>query len=346
MKYDPEYRDSTGSGPPNDIATVKPGEHIPLWKGEDIEPMFTPQSNPLVEFYFQTLATGMERLSGSSAIYGAQEPGVRTGYHASLQISQSEHLDEKLEAHFVAGAVNRATIVLEHIKAMNEPLSVHYRFTDKRGFRSGSYIRLDPKKLEPLPEIDAAVRKPRPIDYGAALRDAMTASQDRGGPNTPLLDDDTIRERLLGEDAPDVIQQKINIQGEQKKLIESGVLSQKIQERMNLLMAKDAATAVGEGEGMAADPALLQAAAQLNASGATEQGGGISPGTGAALEAGMAANGIPQPAPPPPAPTPSNVQMPVAAPSMINGQGGGTPPGRPQPEQQVALALNRARGMR
>jgi hypothetical protein len=329
---------------------VKPGSAIAIWKGEKVAPLFPNTDNPNLKWQVDQAINQMERLSGSAAIYGQQDPGVRTGYHANLQISQSEHLDEKLESHLAMGAVNRGYIIFGHIREMNETLPVHHRHTDKSGKKIGEYISINPKQLNPMPELDATVRKPRPIDYDAALRAAVTASQDRGGPGTPLLDDDTIRERILGEDAPDSIETKVAIQNERRKLLASGVLSAEIGKQLGLELARRAAPDVSEQQVASADPALLEALAGINADGTAAGAGGINPGLANKLLGGSTAAGVPQigqegGGPPPPSPANIIPAGPIPgqqAPSSINGQGGGTAPGTGQPEQVIAKAVQQA----
>lgn len=339
-EHDPELRD-VGKGPPTPI-TIQPGAPIAIWKGERIYPLIQAADNPVARWAFDQITRQMELLSGASAVYGQREPGVRTGYHAQLQISQSEHLDERIEYHLVQGAIQRAHLVLLHARQLNESIPVHYR-VKRNGQVSGEYITLTPKMLSHLPELDATVRRPRPIDYDAALRAAITASQDRGGPGTPLLDDDTIRERILGEESPDEIKRKIYIQNEERKLLASGILSQMIGQRLGIILAQRQKPDLGPEQFSRADPALLQALARQNASGRTAGFGGVNPADLAGQLEGAAAQGVPLPGQPggpqiPPQPPPG-----MRAQSAIMGQGGGYPPGVPQPAQRVADAIKRAR---
>lgn len=336
--HDPDHRDSTG-GPPTPTK-IKPGKPIALWKGEDLKPVFTPTSNPVLQWYFGVITTQMERLSGSSAIYGQQEPGVRTGYHASLQIAQSEHLDEMLEAHLTQGAIRRAHLMLKHIRATGEKTYLYQKLKEKDGSRTGRYLIIDPANLTPLPQLDATVRKPRPIDYSTMVRAAIELSQDRGGPGTPLLDDDTIRERILGEDAPDNIQDKIDIQNERRKLQASGVLSKLIAERLGMLLAQQSKPNVTADTAMQADPALINALGQMNSDGTVETEGGVSPALlSAQMAAGMRGNAAPPPPPGPGNVIPAGPVPGTPAPSAMNGRGGGLPAGAPQPEQAAGIAI-------
>ena len=346
-EHDQDLRDVTGTGVPKPMA-VKPGKPIAIWKTENIRPLFTPAPNPMMQWIYANTINQFERLSGSAAIYGQQDPGVRTGFHAHLQIAQSEHLDDKIEAHFVMAAINRGDIMLRHIKELNERVYVWQRFSDKKGMKSGRYTYIDPKDLDVMPELDAQVRKPRPVDFDAAVRAALNASQDRSGPGTPLYDDDTILEKFLGEQAPDLIKQKIAIQNEQRKLLQSGVLSKEIGTQVGLILAKESAPSVDPNATGQADPALLQA---LQGRMQQPVPGGVSPQVAQAVMQGAAAQGMPalppgQPGLPPGPPNLGSVPpAPIGGPpppSGIVGQGGGLPQGSAQPESTIGVWLRNA----
>lgn len=351
-EYDQALRGGDAS-PPDDIKAIPEGGIIPLWKGETLRPLVVPQPNPLVQWQFQMVVEQFERIAGSAAVYGQHQAGVATGFHQNLQITQAEHLDEKIEINLARGAVHRAVIVLKHIRQRGEKVWVHHRITNAAGERKGQFIPLDPKKLDPIPQLDAQVRKPRPIDYSVNIRAALDATMDRAGPGTPLLDDDTARERMLGEDRPDQIQQKIDIQNERRKLLASGVVSDRIAQALNLQLVKQSAPAVTDSMAAGVDPALTGAIMNQNVGGAAAAAGGVNPEQMAAVAAAAAANGTlvpPMAGPPgavynsepkfnavPPAPAP-----PQTGPSPFTGRGGGLPTGAPQPESVVGLALQRA----
>lgn len=327
-KYDPEIRDATDNIP-KPIDTPE-GQPIALWNTEDLEPVFEPRANPILQWYYQSVMESIEKLAGSAAVYGQRIPGVDTGYHQNLQITQAEHLDERLEQNLGQGFVQRNYIILKHIQALGEKVWVHYEASDAKGRKASKYATLDPTKLTPLPKLDAQVRKPRPIDYPAATRAALDASMDRHGPGTPLLDDYSIRSRIMGEDAPDEIEKKIFIQNEKKKLIESGSLSQKIIERLNLNLVEQAKKPVNADMVGQADPALNQALKGINVdSTESAQMGGVSPEAMGAIVEGAPQAGV-------------NIMQGGGGPSPYNGRGGGTPTGTPQPENIVGQALRRA----
>jgi hypothetical protein len=338
-KLDDNLRDPDSTGAPRS-PRVGPGKQIALWKSEDLDVLKTHDPAPGAQWFYSTLVSQMEKLSGSSAVYGQQDPGVRTGYHAFLQISQSEHLDEKLDAHLAAGAISRGLIYLQHIRAMQEKVWVFHRWDDSRGHKTGKYIAIDPKALTPLPELDAAVRRPKAIDWDASMRTAQLASQDTQGPGTPTMSMDTIRETILGMDAPDVEEQKIQVQNEKRKLMETGVMSKLIGQRIGLIMAERANPNMSAVAAAAADPALL---ASIQNTGA-EAMGGISPETALGLvEGGVAAgvdpfadegaaSGAVPGGSPPPAGNPAQ---------GMSGVGGGPAPYRPQPEQAAGREIMR-----
>jgi len=348
--FDMMQRDPTDGIPKAPI--IKEGQSISMWKGEELKPLFLPQENPVLQWFFENLLKQHERLSGSLAVYGQPSPGVDTGFHANLQVSQSEHLDDKLETAFVHAAIQRVHIICGYIRRMDEKLWVHHRMTDEQGRRYGGYIALDPAKLRVMPQLDAIVKRPRPIDYVANIRAAIDASADRHGPGTPLLDDDTIRERLLGEQAPDRIAQKILIQNERQKLLDSGALTEIIKQQMQLDLQKDDQRQITPDQAGAADPALLRTLAQQTSfSDQAAQNGGMPPNNMLALMKGAQQAGVPflpgpgqgqqspignvpmeQPAGPPP-----SQGMGPNSPRL--GMGGGPPPGQPQPEQDLGKML-------
>lgn len=334
---DPEMRDSTKAPTP---VTKKEGEDIALWKGEEIRPLVTPIESMATKWFYETIIQSMERLSGSSALYGARQPGVDTGFQANLQVTMSEHLDERLEQHLAMGGINRGMIILSYVASTKEDVWIFYKMRDEKGRQYGKYYKIDPKDVSPLPQLDATVRKPRTIDYSVMIRAAIDASQDRHGPGTPLLPDVRIWEKLLGEDDPDLLAKEIIIQNEKNKLLESGALTQKIIERLNIMAMDNSKPPIDASLAGTVDPALLAATRNINTSGQAAELGGISGGTMSALAQAGEQAGIPQtsangPGGAPPPPNASNVmQMPSR-----QGQGGGLPPGAPQPESTIAKSI-------
>lgn len=261
QKVDADQRGySIGGSEPKQLA-IKEGQNLVIFSNESIEPLFQPVDDPMVGWFMGQINEQMGRLSGSPVVFGQNSPGVETGYHQSLQITQAEHLDEKIEQHLSIAAVRRAELILKHIKAMG--LGEVYVHTTEliNAQKTGKYYSINPDDLTPMPMMDAMVRPPRPVDYMASIRAAIEASSSREGKG-PLLSDDTIRQDLLNVQAPDIEERKILVEGEKSKLVASGVIGQKIMEALNLkLVANQVPT---KGNGTAAAPAAQQAATAAN----------------------------------------------------------------------------------
>lgn len=263
FKMDPNLRGyGTGASAP-DAPAVKEGEPIVTFIGEEILPIFKSDEDPMTMWLHDTIQGQIGKLGGSSVLFGGRSPGVDTGYHQALQTTQAESLDEKVEQHISAGATQEATIFLLHCKALNERVYMHYVEQDTLlPKKTGKYVYLDPEDLTPLPRMDAQVRKPRPMDYIAALRAAKEASDDRQGKG-PLLSDDTIRQDILNVQGPDIEVQKIEIEAQKREIAASGVLSAKIGERINIKLAKNGIPSVSPEMIQKADPALVASIQQL-----------------------------------------------------------------------------------
>ena len=271
FKVNPEMR---GYGPGQSTPQapqVPEGQNITIFTGEEVAPLFTATDDPQVMWLLDQVKEQIARLGGSPVLFGQRQPGVETGYHANLQITQSEHLDEKIEQHLAQGAIGRANLFFQHIKAMDERVWCHVIDTNQKGSKSGEYISIDPKDLVPMPRMDASVRKPRPVDFAASLRSAREASDDRGGKG-PLLSDDTIRGELLARSAPDEEEYKIMVQEQKTRLRQTGLIDQLVAQRLNLKLAEKSAPETVDPT--AVDPAIQQAMMMV---GPQEQaaGGGV-----------------------------------------------------------------------
>lgn len=277
FKMDPMLRGYGTGGSVPDAPKVKEGEAIVTFTGEEITPIFEGKEEPLAMWLWDTIQGQVGKLGGSSVLFGGRSPGVDTGYHQALQTTQAESLDEKVEQHISAGAIQEATKFLLQCKALGERVWMHYPEQDplgKRGAKVGKYVYLDPEDLTPLPRMDAQVRKPRPMDYLAALQAAQQASDDRGGKG-PLLSDDSIRQDILNIEAPDIEKDKILIESQEREIVASGVLSAKIGERINIKLAKNGTPQVSPEMIQQADPSLL--AAIQSGQGPAAAMGGTSP---------------------------------------------------------------------
>lgn len=352
--YDPMQRDPTDGLPKP--PTLKEGQSISMWKGEELKPLFMPAENPVLTWFFENLMKQHERLAGSVAVYGTPPAGATSGFHVNMQVSQAEHLDDKLETAFVHGAIQRIRIILAYICRMDEKVWVNHRMVNDDGRRYGNQIELDPVKLQRPPQFDAIVKRVRPIDYTAGIRAALDASADRHGPGTPLLDDDTIRERLLGETAPDIIARKILIQNERQKLIDAGFIQKLIEQKTALKVEQSGQRTVSPETAGNADPALMQTLGMQNAQTdmAAQKGGVKPPNLLAMMQGGGKAMfnqpGAPLPIPPGGAPGPFAQPQPGAPPAQPVSQGmgpnsprlgvgGGPVAGQPQPEQNAARMI-------
>ncbi len=273
----PELRGvSPGSDPPAPPA-ISEGGYLPLFDGEDLIPIVSAQEDPSAMFMLDLSEKQMYNLGGSPVLFGQRQPGVDTGYHNAQQVSQAEHLDEKVEQHAVQGAIIEATIMLLHVRNLGEKTWCHY--TQKIGNttrKSGEYVYLDPDDLDPLPRIDARVRKPRPIDFIASIRAGRDASDERQGKG-PLLSTQTIRTEILARESPDEEEALVRIESEKNKLLASGVISNQIAMRLNLSLASKTPQPSGE-QVAGANSAVLGAVQQL-AGGQAAGAGGINPDT-------------------------------------------------------------------
>ena len=311
FKINPELRGIPTTGPPAP-PVIQEGMDITMFVGEDLDPVVEPKENEVIPFFFDFIRQNLSGLAGSTVLTGTNQPGVRTGYHEAQQISQAEGIDEKIEEHAAFGAIQRGTLILLHARAMGEEVWAHYTEREpKTGRRLGNYISLNPNELYPLPRLAARVRKPRPVDAVAALRAAREATDDRGGKG-PLLSDDTALETYLAVEEPDIESKKKLIESQKRALVESGVLSDKIAEQLNLKLATSNIPDLNEGTVQQADPALNTAIQQMAPQ--TANAGGVNPHTLMQTATVNAGGGVP-------------LQT-------------GMPPGQSQPEANMGTAVN------
>jgi len=276
FKVNPELRGYGAGNSTPQAPVAQEGQNITMFTGEELSPLFDATDDPQVMWMMDQLKEQIGALGGSPTLFGQRQPGVETGYHANLQITQSEHLDEKIEQHLSQGAIQRATIMLQHVRAMKQSVWCHIVYDERDGQKRGEYVELDPEDLVPLPRLDASVRRPRPVDFAASIRSAREASDDRGGKG-PLLSDDTIRSDILGRSAPDEEEYKIMVGEEKVKLRQSGLMSTLIAQRLNLKAAQ--ASAPSTVDPAAVDPAIQQAMALVQQP-AQAAGGGVPMQTG------------------------------------------------------------------
>lgn len=146
---DPDRRGYAVGGTAPKAPNVKEGEPIVLFIGEDLKPQFEPKEDPTVPWLFDQIKEQLGKLGGSPVLFGMRQPGVDTGYHQALQITQGEHLDEKIEQHLVQGAINRATLFFQHVRAGKEEVFAHFAQEDSKGHKQGKYVSIKPDELFP-----------------------------------------------------------------------------------------------------------------------------------------------------------------------------------------------------
>ena len=324
--FDPLQRGAE-DGPPKPLQ-IQEGQNIALWTTERMDTLFKPEPNPMFESLYDKIYQRMNDLSGSAVLFGGKSPGVDTGYHHELQISQSEHLDVKIEENLAAAAVNDANIVFEYVKHLGEKVYVHPMEKDGRGRYYGDAIYLSGKELDPMPTLVAKVRGTSPLNVAANMRAVIEATTIRPGHNSPLYDDQTALEKFMGEEAPDEIMAKRDIQREKTALIESGKLTNLISQKLNMMLVQEDVPNVTPEMAANVDPALQRMTQGMVSDGTTEQQGGVDPAFLSSAMQGRQMMGIPE----------------DGAAGMLNGRGGGLPTGLPQPEQQAGLAIARRQG--
>ena len=273
---DPDRRGQPTEGPPQ-APVLQEGQDITMYVGEDMLPLVDAKENETIPWFFGYIQERINSLGGSAVLTGENSPGVRTGYHNALQVSQAESYDEKIEQHLVFGAIQRGTITLLHCREIGEKVWVHHVEEMPRSrTKVGNYLFIDPESLYPLPRLDARIRKPRPVDEVAAIRAAREATDERGGKG-PLLSDDTALERYLAIEEPDTEELKKLVEKTKLQAIEAGLVLDKVREELNLAMAKSGIPELNGQTVAGSDPAL-QAAVQ-GAAPQSAQAGGINPHT-------------------------------------------------------------------
>lgn len=336
MKFSPENR-GADEGLPT-VPEVPEGGLVGMWNDEKIEDLVSSlmQQNELVQFFYRMKREQLAALAGSGALTGQHQAGVNAGYHEQLQISQAEHLDALAEENMAFGAANRVRIIYRHIRALNESIPVHLALKGANGKPGGKWLSIDPKQLEPMPNIGAKVRDPRPIDLITTVQAMLQATQMRPGHNTPLMPDEWAWEQLGVTDGALIDMQRTE-RMLTNKLWQSDPLFQALAKAFGMAVVQSAQQQpLTPEEAAGASPAMQQAAAAAIESGATAQQGGVSAATQNAMMAGRAASGAPAA---PPAPQPPAQEAPTSGMGgVMRGVGGGPRPGAPQPQQAAGRA--------
>jgi hypothetical protein len=303
VTINPELRGYGQGGIEVQTPEVNEGDEIYVFVGEDISPVIQPAEDPKVPWLMGQIEGQLGNLGGSSVLFGHRQPGVDTGFQNQQQISQAEHLDSKVEEHLVQGVIQYYTILMQYAKVLGEPIPGYYLEPPGiEGKKRVMVVKLDPKKLDPLPKIDAKVRKTRPVDFMAAGRLAKELSDDRGGKGA-LLSDYTIYTEILGRDNPDMEKMLVRIEAMERQALQDGTVMKMIIDATNLKVAKQTQQQLAPGAVSGSNPAALQAALQ-HLQGAAQTGGIDINLLTQLLQQALAGGGMPGQMPPagPPAP--------------------------------------------
>lgn len=323
--YDHEARgaDDAPPAPPK----IEEGGIISMFVGEKIENLTANIPDfRLAETVYNQVESSMNALAGSPVLYGERQPGVNTGYHQQIQQNQAKHLDSQIENALSRGAIQGIELALLHIKAMDEKV---YPFTPEKGpggKMGGEYICIDPKDLDPLPQLAAKVIDPQPQDLMVAAQTALQLTQIRPGHNTPLLDDGRAIQDILGFQDPEDIIRSVTEQTFRERLAGNEVIIMDMSQRLGLELAKRQSATLSPEEVADASPAFQQAAAEMNQSGEAAASGGVAPANlGAQIDGRRMAE--------------NRTRDGAGAGGALRGVGGGLPTGAPQP-MQVAGRTN------
>jgi len=189
----------------------------------------------------------------------------------------------------------------------------------------GEYICIDPKDLDPLPQLAAKVIDPQPTDLMIGADVALKLTQIRPGHDTPLIDDGRALQEILGFQDPEDIIRSRDEQRLRERLTASEAIYLDLSQRLGLELAKRQAANLTPEEVANASPAMRQAAQQMNESGEAAQAGGVSPrNLGAQIDGRTLAE--------------SRTRDGAGAGGALRGQGGGMPTGAPQPAQAIGRA--------
>lgn len=325
FKLDPEKRGFGTDYSKAKAPTIKEGQEIVTFTGEEIAPIFKPEEDPMAMWTWDKISEQLGKMGGSPVLFGGRQPGVDTGYAQALQTTTAEDGDEKIAQHVNFSVTQGMLIMMLYVRKINEKIPMEYTDSITEPGKVGKkkvrkMVTLDPKDLSPMPRLDAQVTKPSPMDYMTALRAFQMATASNNG-QPPAMSYDTARAELLAMLAPDDEKFKILIEAQENEIIESGVLSSKIGDMVNIKLAKNGVPEVSPEMMSKADPSLV-ASIQASAPQAAA-GGGLDPRM---LGAAAATNGIPANGPPAAAPTGGGTLPP------------GPLPGNPEPMNRIGEA--------
>ena len=317
-KYDPELRGADDGLPK--APTIEEGSTIPMWLNESIENITAniPEFN-LATWQYDQIIDRMNFLAGSANLFGQRQPGVNTGYHAQINLNQAKNLDSQIENALVRGAVNGIELAFLHVKALGEKM---YAFAPERGkldnSSHGDWIAIDPKDLDPLPQISVKVIDPQPNDLLIASQTAMALTQIRPGHNTPLLPDSIVIRDVLGFPDAEDIERQVRAQDMRTKMFATPAVATDMATRLGFELARRQSAIVSPDDAANASPAFMGAINEVNTSGEAEQMGGVNPQN--------LSNQI------------EGQQRQTGAGGVLKGRGGGIAPGAPQPLQTQGRA--------
>lgn len=317
--FDREAR-AADDGPPTP-PKIEEGGIISMFVGEKIESLEINMPHfELAENTARRIEADMNALAGAPVVFGERQPGVNTGYHQQIQQNQAKHLDSQIENSLSRGAIQGVELALLHIRAMGEKAYIFSPEKGPGGRVDGEYMCIDPKDLDPLPQLSAKVIDPQPQDLMIAADVALKLTQIRPGHNTPLLDDGRARQDILGFQDPEDVDRSITEQTFREALRTNQAIIMDLSQRLGLELAKRQNTSITPEEFAGASPAFQQATQQLNQGGEAAGMGGVSPkNLGAMIDGGREAR----------------TRDGAGAGGALRGQGGGMPTGAPQMAQTL-----------
>lgn len=319
--YDREARGSDDNPP--SPPKIEEGGIISMFTGEKVESLEINMPDfRLAENTADRIEKDMNALAGAPVLFGERAPGVNTGYHQQIQQNQAKHLDNQIENALARGAIQGVELALLHVRAMNEKVYVFCPEKGPGGRVDGEYICIDPKDLDPLPQLSAKVIDPQPQDLMVAAQVALQLTQIRPGHNTPLVDDSRALQDILGFQDPEDIIRSITEQTFRERLASNEAVMLDLSQRLGLELARRQGASLTSEDVAGASPAMRQAAMGMNQSGEAAANGGVAPDNlGAQIDGARQAE--------------SRVRDGAGGGGMLQGAGGGLPFGAPQPMQAM-----------
>lgn len=308
-----KYNESRPAQPLNDNDPRKlqfnPTGDVELFVGEEMVPKMQPQNNPYLGPLKRDIVESLAKLTGAPGLFGLHQEGVDGGFQETTLLQQADSLHARTEANIVIGCVNDLLVFYSLVRAKGEKVWVRVPERSQEGRKYFKSVCIDPKKLDPMPVVDATVKAKPAQNVRESLQNYAQATTDVAGPGTAAMDRVTAREQILDIEQPDIMEMRVQVQALLDG-IAPPVMAEEIKKKYNLKTVEE--------------QKALAEAANVDAMGLL--------GEDPLLAGQMAAfaNGAPPPmgqAMTPPAPT----SMPNA--SLTQGLGGGLAEGLGQPEQ-------------